>query len=326
MDTVRWGIIGCGDVTEIKSGPAFQKIEGSEIVAVMRRNAEKAKDYAKRHNVSAWYDDAEKLIEDPEVNAVYIATPPASHAEYALRVARAGKPVYVEKPMAVSHSECVKMVDGCRDAGVPLCVAYYRRRLPTYLKAKELIEGGDLGEIRFVSVHLTQPPGVGAGVPEAELPWRIRPEIAGGGLFFDLGSHMLDILDFILGPITEVQGHALNQAGLYNAEDIVCTSFRFESGVLGTGLWCFSLYEGGETDRTEIVGSKGSVCFSCFEEPGLLLKTSAGEKSFPFENPAHIQQPLIQTVVDQLRGKGTCPSTGESAARTARVMDEMVKG
>lgn len=137
---------------------------------------------------------------------------------------------------------------------------------------------------------------------------------------------MLDILDFILGSISEVQGHALNQAGLYNAEDIVCTSFRFERGVLGTGLWCFTVYKGGETDRTEIVGSKGSVSFSCFEEPGLLLKTSAGEKSFPFENPAHIQQPLIQMVVYQLRGKGTCPSTGESAARRARVMDEMVKG
>jgi predicted dehydrogenase len=205
-------------------------------------------------------------------------------------------------------------------------VAYYRRRLPTYLKAKELIDSGELGEIRYVSVELTQPAAVEAGVPEKDLPWRVRSEIAGGGLFFDLGSHMLDILDFLLGPISEVHGNAVNQAGLYRAEDIVCTSFRLASGVLGTGMWCFSVYNGGKTDQIEIVGSKGAIRFSCYEEPGLILKTADGETTMSFENPAHIQQPLIQSVVDHLMGKGKCPSTGESAARTAWVMDEMVRG
>ena len=107
FDAVNWGIIGVGDVTEIKSGPAFYKVEHSNLVAVMRRNSEKAADYARRHNVTKWYGDAMELINDSQVDAVYIATPPDSHASYAIAAMLAGKPVYVEKPMARSHRECL---------------------------------------------------------------------------------------------------------------------------------------------------------------------------------------------------------------------------
>src|SRR5882757_10269989 len=103
---IRWGIIGCGDVTEVKSGPALQRATGSALVAVMRRDRAKAEDYARRHGVARAYDDAAALIADPDVDAVYVATPPSSHAAYTLAAARAGKPVYVEKPMALSHAEC----------------------------------------------------------------------------------------------------------------------------------------------------------------------------------------------------------------------------
>ena len=100
MKTIRWGIIGCGNVTEVKSGPGFQKAKNSALVAVMRRNGALAEDYARRHNVPRWTDDAQALIDDPEVDAVYVATPPAFHIEYTIQAARAGKPVYVEKPLA----------------------------------------------------------------------------------------------------------------------------------------------------------------------------------------------------------------------------------
>src|SRR5438067_5233611 len=147
-------MIGCGDVTEVKSGPGFQKAAHSRLVAVMRRNGALARDYAERHGVPRWYDDAESLVADPEVDAVYVATPPSSHEEYTLLAARAGKPVYVEKPMARDHAECVAMIDACRAAGVPLFVAYYRRALPRFLKIKELIESGAIGEVRFVAITL----------------------------------------------------------------------------------------------------------------------------------------------------------------------------
>jgi predicted dehydrogenase len=322
MRTIRWGIIGCGDVTEVKSGPAFQKARNSQLTAVMRRNADKAKDYAQRHGVPKWFADARRLIDDPEVDAVYIATPPSSHKDYALTAAAAGKPVYVEKPMARTFQECRAIVDACQLAGVPLFVAYYRRSLPRFLKIKELVDSGAIGRPRFVSVTLYQPP-----LPEdsdsVNPPWRVVPEIAGAGKFLDLASHTLDFLDYLLGPIVQAGGTAFNQAGLYPAEDIVTANFTFESGVQGTGVWCFSAFS--RSDNTEIVGAMGKLSFSTFDTSPVVLTTSDNIERFAIENPLHIQQPLIQTVVDELNGMGKCPSTGETGARTSWVMDQMLE-
>jgi predicted dehydrogenase len=319
---IRWGIIGCGDVTEVKSGPGFQKARHSQLVAVMRRNGALAADYARRHGVPRWYDKAEDLINDPEVDAVYIATPPASHKEYTLLSAQAGKPVYVEKPMALNSEECQAMLQSCHAAGTPLFVAYYRRALARFVKIKELIDTGAIGEVRFVTVTLYQPLIKGLGETQ-QLPWRVNPAIAGGGQFVDVGSHMLDLLDYLLGPIHTVAGFASNQAHQYPAEDIVTSTFLFESGVHGVGTWCFTAFERG--DLTEIVGTKGKIAYSTFDAQPVTLTTASGSKEFAFEYPEHIQQPLIQTVIDALNGAGTCPSTGESAARTTRVMDQMLK-
>jgi predicted dehydrogenase len=320
MKTVHWGIIGCGDVTEVKSGPALQNAGNSELVAVMRRNDAKAKNYAERHGVSRWYDNADSLINDPEVDAVYIATPPDSHMEYALAVAKAGKPVYVEKPMARNYAECQTMIQTCKEAGVPLFVAYYRRALPRFLKIKELIDSGAIGDVQLASITFRQPPPIIAD--PNNIPWRYIPEIAGGGLYADLASHMLDIFDFLLGPIRSVEGSASNRGGLYPAEDIVSGSFVFESGVHGVGSWCFTSFD--ECDFNEIIGTKGQISYSCFGESPITLLTDQGTENFDIGNPAYIQQPLIQTVVNDLIGIEKCVSTGDTAARTSWVMDQML--
>jgi predicted dehydrogenase len=321
MQTIRWGIIGCGDVTEVKSGPGFQKANQSSLVAVMRRNGTLAKDYAERHGVSRWYDDAAKLIHDPEVDAVYIATPPSSHKQYTLMSAEAKKPVYVEKPMALNFVECQEMVAACRAVGVPLFVAYYRRALPRFLKVQELVDSGAIGEVRFVNATLYQ-----SAAPEdlnpTALPWRVVPELSGGGRFVDLASHTLDFLDYVFGPIVSVHGLASNQAGRYAAEDIVTSTFRFKSGVHGVGSWCFTAAD--KCDLIKIVGSGGDISFSTFDARPIVLTTAAGVSEFAFGYPEHIEQPLIQTVVNELNGNGTCVSTGESAARTSWVMDQML--
>ena len=321
MRTIGWGIIGCGDVTEVKSGPALQQARSSSLVAVMRRNEALAEDYARRHGVPRWYDTAEALIDDPEVDAVYVATPPASHKAYTLMSAQAGKPVYVEKPMALNFDECESMIQGCRTAGAPLFVAYYRRALPRFLKVKELLDAQAIGEPRFVNISLAQPAPREAFTPET-LPWRLNPDVAGGGLFVDLASHMLDLLDFLLGPIRDVHGFASNQGQRYPAEDIVTSTFVHESGVHGVGTWCFTSFD--RWDRTEIVGTEGKIAYATFATQPVSLTTGAGVTEWTFDDPPHIQQPLIQTVVDALNGVGTCPSTGESAARTSWVMDQML--
>jgi predicted dehydrogenase len=321
MRTIRWGIIGCGDVTEVKSGPGFQKANHSSLVAVMRRNGELARDYARRHHVPRWYDNAEALIHDPDVDAVYIATPPAFHKEYALLSAQAGKPVYVEKPMALNFEECQMMIQACGAAQVPLFVAYYRRALARFLTVQELINAHAMGAVRFVNVTLYQPLAPEELTPQT-LPWRVLPELAGGGRFVDLASHMLDLLDFLLGPIRSAQGYASNQAHRYPAEDIVTSTFVFDSGVHGVGTWCFTGFD--RYDCTEIVGTEGKITYSTFDAQPVILTTRDGHTEFVYDYPAHIQQPLIQTVVDDLNGAGACPSTGESAARTSWVMDQML--
>ncbi len=339
---IRWGIIGCGDVAEVKSGPGFRLIEGSDLVAVMRRDGAKAADYAQRHKVPYAFDSAEAVIQHPEVDAVYIATPPGSHLDYALAVCAAGKPCYVEKPMARNHAECVAMTDAFAKAGLPLFVAFYRRSLARFLKAKEVVETGGIGQITGVSYRFSS--ASHRRTDANHLPWRLIAEESGGGLFLDLGCHTLDILDFILGPLGEVEGSAANLAGPYDVEDSITMRFRTPSGALGTAAWNF--VSGVNTDIIEITGTDGQISFSTFGNEPVRLRTLPGapSTSFPGQganvpagargelqdelldlpNPLHIQQPLIQTIVDELNGKGHCPSTGVTASRTALVMDTVL--
>lgn len=329
-DIVKWGILGVGDVCEVKSAPAMQLIENSELVAVMRRNGDKAKDYAQRHQVPKWYDQADDLIHDPEVNAIYIATPPYAHEALTIQAAKAGKPVYVEKPMATSYTACQQMITACEQANVPLYVAYYRRMLPNFLKLKQLIESGAIGEVRLVKIEMYQsidPAIVSKTVDSMPVNWRIDPKIAGGGYFYDLAAHQLDYLDYVFGPIQTANGSTSNQAGLYTAADIVTSSFSFENGIQGIGSWCFTVDEQAVKDELTIIGTEGKLSIPFFGAPEIKLEKSGltAEKKYHFDLPKHIQQPLIQTVVDDLLGTGTCPSMGISAARTNWVMEEITK-
>jgi predicted dehydrogenase len=316
-------MIGCGDVTEAKSAPALNKIPHSRLVAVMRRDRDKVQDYARRHNIPKWTTDAAALINDPEVNAVYVATPPDTHAAYTIQAARAGKAVYVEKPMARNHAECEAMLAACAAAKTPLFVAYYRRSLPAYCKIKDLVTQGTLGAIRLVTIQMVRP--VQDTDRQTPPPWRVQPALSGGGHFVDLAPHQLDFLDYLFGPITHVQGMASNQAGLYPAEDLVCATFSFASEVLGVGSWCFTGAPCSAYDGIEIIGTLGRLRFSTFDHHvPIQVETDRGLESIPFDSPQHIQQPLMETVVASLCGQGTCPSTGVSAARTTRVIDQIL--
>jgi predicted dehydrogenase len=317
---VRWGIIGCGDVTEVKSGPAFQKAAGSELVAVMRRDGAKAEDYAQRHGVPRWTIDASAVINAADVDAVYIATPPGAHEAYALQVAAAGKPCYVEKPMARNASEGRRMVDAFRDADVPLFVAYYRRALPRFLKVREVLD--DLGQIRRVSYRYTDPQ-MREAPADGVVPWRLSAEHAGGGLFLDLGSHVLDLLDFWLGPLANVRGLAKRVRGKYAVEDYVEMQFD-ASGVAGQALWDFTAQA--REDAFEIVGERGTLAVPCFANgPVEVLWETGRREEFAIDHPPHVHQPLVQQVVDELLGRGACFSTGESGLRTQVVMDQALE-
>lgn len=324
-DVLTWGVIGAGDVCEKKSVPAMYKLKGSQVKSVMRRNFEKAADYAFRHAIPYYFDNLDAIMNDPEIDIVYIATPPSSHKEIALKAAAAGKPVYVEKPMAACYEDCVVMNEAFQKAGLPLFVAYYRRALPNFLKIRELLKDGIIGEIRTVNIFMNKeliPDNIRSG----EFNWRVIPEISGGGYFYDLASHQFDFLDFLFGPVSKASGIASNQAGLYSAEDVVAGSFIFENGVVGSGSWCFTAGKSADIDQTVIVGSKGKIEYSTFGDPTVhVISDKKGKQSYHFKMPEHIQQNLIETIIYEMKGEGKCPSTGISGARTSWVLDRIAK-
>jgi len=324
MADINWGIIGCGNVTEIKSGPAFNKVPGSNLIAVMRRNAAKAADYAQRHNVNKWYADAAELMDDSEINSIYIATPPASHLAYALSALQKGFNVYVEKPVTLNAVEAQQMADAVKQNEGRLTVAHYRRAQPLFLFIKELLDKNTIGEIRTVQIKMwksAKPPLVD-NTPDN---WRVQPEFSGGGYFHDLAPHQLDLMLFYFGEPAYYQGYSLNQSGLYPADDNVTGQIIFKNKVVVNGSWCFNVAESEAIDKCEIIGSKGSINFSFFSGHVVNWKVENENKSMTFSPLQHVQQPLIEKIVDYFNDKGPNPCSIEEAVVLMKIMDAFGK-
>lgn len=317
---LRWGVIGCGGVTEIKSVPAYQKTSGFEVTMVMRRNAQKAEDYAKRHGIPQWTTNAEEVIHNPQIDAIYIATPPDTHKLYALQVAEAGKPCCVEKPMAPNYQDSLAIYNTFKEKGIPLFVAYYRRSLPRFLKVKEWLDNGLIGEVRHIHWQKTKPPN------DVDLSgnynWRTDAQIALGGYFDDLASHGLDLFTFLLGDIKQASGFAQNQQGLYSSFDAVSGSWLHKEGITGEGFWNFGTHT--REDKVEIWGSKGKIIFSVLDEAPIQLESESENQVLEIEHPEHIQQYHVENIKNHLLGKGDHPSTGKSGMHTSWVMDHIL--
>jgi predicted dehydrogenase len=324
MKILKWGFIGCGEVTEKKSGPAFNEVEGSTVVAVMSRSEQKARSYAERHGVMRWYTDAAKLIDDPDVNAIYVATPPSSHATFAIMAMKAGKPVYVEKPLAASYDDCARINRISEQTGVPCFVAYYRRYLPYFQRVREIVEQGVIGKVINVQVRFAVPPReLDYSHPE-NLPWRLQPDIAGGGYFYDLAPHQLDLLQEMFGVIMEARGICANRGKLYAAEDSVSAVFRFENGLPGSGSWCFVAHESAREDSIQLIGDQGSLRFSVFDYAPIELHTSSGTEHITVPNPSYVQYPLIKNVIEHLQGLAVCTCTSVSATPVNWALDRIL--
>lgn len=324
MKKISWGFIGCGEVTEKKSGPAFNEVPGSHVEAVMSRSEDKARRYVERHHIRKWYTDASRLIEDPDINAIYIATPPSSHATFAIMAMRAGKPCYIEKPLAASYADCIRINRISEETGIPCFVAYYRRYLPYFQKVKEIINNGTVGDVVNVQIRFSVPPRDLDYSRGDTLPWRLQPDISGGGYFYDLAPHQLDLLQDIFGVITRAHGYPANRAHLYQAEDTISACFYFESGIPGSGSWCFVGHESAKEDRIEVIGTRGTVSFSVFNYDPIRLVTSEGDMNIEVPNPPYVQLPIIKSVIEDMQGIGTCECTSISATPTNWVLDRIL--
>ncbi|TAI47900.1 Gfo/Idh/MocA family protein [Flagellimonas allohymeniacidonis] len=318
--SIRWGVIGCGSVTEKKSVPAYQQTEGFEVAMIMCRNASRAKDYAERHKVPFWTTDARAVIENPEIDAVYIATPPDSHKDYALWVAKAGKPCCIEKPMAPNFHNCEEIYKAFLDRELPLFVAYYRRSLPRFLKIKEWLDTKQIGTVQQIHwVKTKQPNDLDLS---GKYNWRTDASIALGGYFDDLASHGLDLFTFLLGPIKSANGKASNEGDLYSAYDTITGSWVHENGVVGKGNWNFLAQN--REDSVEIIGTEGRILFSVLDEAPIELITKSGRQSLEIQHPVHIQKYHAENIKKHFKGEGIHPSIGKSGVHTSWVMDSIL--
>ncbi|MGJ1225175.1 Gfo/Idh/MocA family protein [Sphingobacterium siyangense] len=316
---IVWGIIGCGDVTEKKSGPAFNRINNSQLMAVMRRDAAKAADYATRHQVPLWYSDADDLLDNIDLNAIYVATPPSSHLAYALSALRKGKFVYVEKPVTLNSIEAETLLQEVKESDGKLVVAHYRRQLPLFLKVKELVESGEIGELRTVQLRLWQsrmPDLVTKGGGD----WRTDPAVSGGGYFFDLAPHQLDLMLYFFGMPVSYDGFSLIQDKESAVADQTTGTILFENQLVFNGSWCFNVAKENQVDKVEIVGSLGHITFSIFGN-SVVVKTRDGEEEFIFDHPENIQLPMISRTVDYFSGIGPNPSPIEEAVVLMKIID-----
>lgn len=319
---VQWGIIGCGDVCEVKSGPAFSKIAGSTLKSVMRRDKAKAQDFAQRHKVPNFYADATQLIEDPEVNAIYIATPPESHEQYAIQAMKAGKPVYIEKPVTVSTKACQNMIAASKEYGIPATVAHYRRGLDLFTRVKSLVEQKAIGDVKLIVLNLFQ--SAKSDIDPAE-NWRIDPSLSGGGLFYDLAPHQLDILYWLFGTPTSATGHSINQGKKYSAPDVTALISVFPNDILFQGLWSFNAPVHSRQDTCKIIGENGTVEFSFFTsfvKAKLEISRNGKCEEEEFSFPKHIQQPMIEKTVKFFQGKAANPCSLDEALITMYMMEQ----
>ena len=269
--------------------------EGTSVVALMSRDAEEARSLAKQQGVPTWYTDPQALIDDPQVNAVYIAAPTACHVTYAIMAMRAGKPVCMDAPLAGSYEDCARINHVAQEMHVPCYVMYYRRYLPYFQKVKELVNQQRIGRIKNVHVRLA----------------------AGEGDFYGQAAQQFDLLQEFFGVITHAEGYSASA-------DSVAACFKFENGIIGSASWCFTAHESAREDRIEIIGDEGLICFSVFHQEPVRLHLSEGTQEFDIHHPDNLIAPIIRIVTETLQGRGDAQCTSLSATPTNWVLDKIL--
>jgi predicted dehydrogenase len=322
MKTISWAMIGCGDVTEKKSAPALYKSENSRLKSVYSRTYEKAIDYAKRHNIPNVCKAFEEILLDKEIDAVYIATPPKEHRNYAIACLKAGKIPYIEKPMAMNFAQCQEILEASKQYNLPVYVAYYRRGLEKYLYIKSLIDSGILGKILFVRLtHFMKPQSCDLDIKT--LPWRLKKEETGGGKFIDMTTHVIDIVQYFFGDIKQVKSFADNKGDFYEVEDTVTALFETEKGILISGLWCY--VSDFDNEEMLISGSKGTIFTNGLYYGKVKTLINSKEETKDFIEPEHIAMPYMQMVINEMAGGKKSPADVISAANNIWVIDEVLK-
>jgi len=291
--SLRWGLIGCGDIVRKRVAEALREGAGGELVSVSR--GDESRLAACKDEVAAQksFADWREQIADPEIDAVYIATPVSQHAEQAIAAAEAGKHVLCEKPMALDAASCDRMIEACRSAGVRLGVAYYRRFYPVVQRIAELLEAGAIGKVALAEIRAFERFNPEPGSPRS---WLIDPAQAGGGPLMDFGSHRLEVFWNLLGPF-EIGDAELSQLAFERAvEDTALLRLRFESGARGILLVSHAPAE--PQDSLDIYGTEGSLHVHVLNDGDLRIVGPEGEELDRLPPHHNLHQPLVEDFID----------------------------
>jgi predicted dehydrogenase len=315
---INWGIIGGGSVVQHKSGAGFNIKNKSRVVAVLRRNLTDALHTAARFGASKGYTDLETFLGDSEIDAVYIATPPGLHYQQALSCLNANKIVYVEKPFTITAAEAEDLVEKFNRESIPLFVAHYRRALPKFLKARELIQT-KLGVLQEFDFRITR-----NIERDLDHPWLFDEKLSGGGKFFDIAPHYIDLLIYFFGEVRSTQALVRHIASPNHGEDIVKILFNFKSGLIGSASFNFVSSHPG--DKLSVYGKTGELHFSLSGEDELHWQGLGAEtKTFNLPSPDCVQAPMILEVVNYLLGGTANPYFGHQALASVQIIENTVK-
>lgn len=320
-EKIKWGFIGCGKVVEKKSGAAFRDVPHSCVHAIMRRDPEQARSSAQKFSAPHWFSRIDDLLAS-DADAIYIATPPGLHYEQALKCCDYGKPVYIEKPFARNYAEAKAIVHAFAQKNLPVYVGHYRRALPRFQKIYQLLSQGCIGRVCSVDFYLNRI----FSKREAEHSWLYHPALSGGGKFFDIAPHTIDLMIYLFGDMKELHGFAINSGTDCPLEDHAAFSFVTVQDIIGTAN--FNCISDRKDDRMIVTGTKGTMEFSVHGHCDIVINdySSGNTEVLEIPDPETVEEPMIQTVVEDLLKHGHCPCTGADALPTCQAIDRILEG
>ncbi|MEA1910127.1 MAG: Gfo/Idh/MocA family oxidoreductase [Spirochaetota bacterium] len=318
MTEIKWGLIGCGDISQKRVAPGLRDAKSSKLISVNRSDFSKAESFAKEFGADKWIENWQDLITDTDINAVYIATPVFLHAEQTIAAAEAGKHILCEKSMAMNTAEADRMIDACKANNVKLGIAYYRNLYPAVQRIKEIINSGEIGNIVHIQSNnfenFNRQPG------EARY-WLLEKEKSGGGPMMDMGCHRIEVFVNIAGPVQQITAFNDNIAFKRDVEDSSMAHFRFENGA--TGLLTSSHAAGEPRDTLDIFGTEGSIHVSVLNDGTLTVVTGTGTRLEKHPNPANVHQPLIEDFIAAVLTDREPAVTGEMGREITRILDKI---
>jgi predicted dehydrogenase len=318
MSVARWGLIGAGDIVRKRVAPALRDLPNCELVSIARANAGLAAEFAKEFGASKWFDDYRELVADPEIHAVYIATPVFLHAEQAIAAAESGKHVLCEKPMALNVEECDRMIDACRSNNVKLGIAYYRRFYPVLDRIKELISDDAIGKVSVAQINAFEYVDLDSGDPRH---WFIEKAKSGGGPMIDFGCHRLEVLTNLFGSVEKVTSLVSNRVFGREVEDTAVASMQFENGTCASVTVTHAARE--PQDTLDIYGTEGSIHVPVLNNGQMTVRVGGTIRDVSLPPDANIHAPLIEQFADCILRNASPEVTGECGREIASLIEKI---